>query len=838
VKKQVLRTIVLSIALILMGAPVQGLAQSLAAGVALPPSYDTLQPPAVGGTYIDPAFGSTIQRVSNAMGTVNASAGGHLTWIENEYSTANAFNSDNSKFILVHESYFGLYDGVTGLYLSDLPFEINASSEPRWSRTDNVTLYYHSGNQLKRYNVSTGGIGVVHTFSEYSSISGNGEMDISLDGDHFVYVGDNEFVFVYQISTDQKFTVFDAGTHPFDSVYITPNNEVILSWCMSGNTRYTGQELFDINMNFLRQVGHADGHKHVTRDANGDEALIWTNSDDPMPIANCNNGIVKIRLADASQTCLLQLDWSLAVHISAPDGNGTVFVDTEAPANPEPGTSAWVPYTNELLQVKLDGSGTTRLAHHRSRPTSSYLWQPKLSASRDGTRLLFASDYDLSNIYGYSAQYADTYMMVLPKLSPASGSTGSPTTTAVAIVTGSLLPSATAGAFYSQALTASGGVAPYTWTLTSGALPAGLSLASGGAITGTPAAAGTSTFTVQAADSASAAASQSFSLTVAQGASCSYALNLGTQVFDASGGSATIGVTAGSGCAWAVSGAPGWVLVTAASGTGGGTVAYQVQANTGAARTGYIVIAGLTFTVVEQAGASVPVVPVYTAAGSMAQVASGGSWTTTITLVNNGAAPANLQLNFFDDNGSPLTLPLTFPQTASASPLMAATLNRTLGAGAGLVIATTGPASRAAQQGWAQLLADGAVSGFAVFASSISGGAQEAVAPLQSASTGSWVLWFDNTGGYATGVALANLASLPATVPAVVRDDTGTILAAGPVTLAALAHVAFVVTTQYPQTAGKRGSIEFQTPPGGQIGVLGLRASGSGALTSVPALTK
>jgi len=34
-------------------------------------------------------------------------------------------------------------------------------------------------------------------------------------------------------------------------------------------------------MNFLRQVGHADGHKDVTSDANGDEVLIWTNSDDP-----------------------------------------------------------------------------------------------------------------------------------------------------------------------------------------------------------------------------------------------------------------------------------------------------------------------------------------------------------------------------------------------------------------------------------------------------------------------------------------------------------------------------------------------------------------------------
>jgi hypothetical protein len=422
VKNQIVRTILLAGILALAVSLAPALAQSTAGGVAVPTNYDTFQPPVAGGTYVDPVFGSTIQRVSNALGTPDAANGGDLTWIENEYSAMSAFNSDNSKFILVHQSYFGLYDGSSGVFMYALPFEITASSEPRWSRRDNATLYYHSGNELKSYNVLTGGIGVVHIFSEYSSISGNGEMDISLDGDHFVYVGDNEFVFVYQISTDTKFAVFDAG-RPFDSVYITPNNEVILSWYPSGSARYTGQELFDINMNFLRQVGHADGHKHLTVDANGDEVLIWTNSNDANPIANCNNGIVKIRLADASQTCLLQLDWSLAVHISAPDGNGTVFVDTEAPANPQPGTSAWVPYANELLQVKLDGSGsTTRWAHHRSRPVNTYNWEPKLDISRDGTRLLYASNYDLSNVDGYNTQYADTYLIAISNSSSASGS--------------------------------------------------------------------------------------------------------------------------------------------------------------------------------------------------------------------------------------------------------------------------------------------------------------------------------------------------------------------------------------------------------------------------------
>ena len=87
----------------------------------------------------------------------------------------------NRKFILVHQSYFALYDG-SGFYIHDLPLEINSSSEPRWSRKDNVTLYYHSGNMLKSANISTGAIAVVHTFSQYSSISGNGEMDISLTG--------------------------------------------------------------------------------------------------------------------------------------------------------------------------------------------------------------------------------------------------------------------------------------------------------------------------------------------------------------------------------------------------------------------------------------------------------------------------------------------------------------------------------------------------------------------------------------------------------------------------------------------------------------------------------
>ncbi|HWQ56097.1 MAG TPA: putative Ig domain-containing protein [Bryobacteraceae bacterium] len=63
-------------------------------------------------------------------------------------------------------------------------------------------------------------------------------------------------------------------------------------------------------------------------------------------------------------------------------------------------------------------------------------------------------------------------------------------------ITTASLPAGTVGTAYSQTLTATGGTPPYTWTVTAGSLPAGLSL-SGATIAGTPTAVGTSTFTVR-----------------------------------------------------------------------------------------------------------------------------------------------------------------------------------------------------------------------------------------------------------------------------------------------------------------------------------------------------
>jgi putative Ig domain-containing protein/Big-like domain-containing protein len=82
------------------------------------------------------------------------------------------------------------------------------------------------------------------------------------------------------------------------------------------------------------------------------------------------------------------------------------------------------------------------------------------------------------------------------------------------------LPSAVLNSTYSQALSASGGAQPYTWSLLSGTLPAGLTLnPATGMLAGTPTANGTTTFAVQVADSAQPglSASRTFTVSVVNG---------------------------------------------------------------------------------------------------------------------------------------------------------------------------------------------------------------------------------------------------------------------------------------------------------------------------------
>jgi hypothetical protein len=174
-------------------------------------------------------------------------------------------------------------------------------------------------------------------------------------------------------------------------------------------------------------------------------------------------------------------------------------------------------------------------------------------------------------------------------------------------VTSSTLPVTSAGGTMTADVTAPPGC---TWTASENV--SWISITSGATGTGN----GTVRFSVTANAGTS---SRTAALTVAghpvtvtqSGNSCTYTVTPATQSVARPGGPMTATVTAQAGCSWRATESVGWISISSgASGTGNGTVRYNVTAYTGtSSRTATLTIAGRPVSVTQSSSAG-PTAPV------------------------------------------------------------------------------------------------------------------------------------------------------------------------------------------------------------------------------------
>jgi hypothetical protein len=101
--------------------------------------------------------------------------------------------------------------------------------------------------------------------------------------------------------------------------------------------------------------------------------------------------------------------------------------------------------------------------------------------------------------------------------SATSTATGTPSRAPVLTITSANFHAGEIGIAYTAVtLSASGGVPPYSWSISAGGLPGGLTAASAGTVSGTPTAAGTFAFTVHVADTVGGSAIVNRSITIAR----------------------------------------------------------------------------------------------------------------------------------------------------------------------------------------------------------------------------------------------------------------------------------------------------------------------------------
>jgi hypothetical protein len=159
--------------------------------------------------------------------------------------------------------------------------------------------------------------------------------------------------------------------------------------------------------------------------------------------------------------------------------------------------------------------------------------------------------------------------------------------------------------------------------------------------------------------------------------------------FGAAGGTGSLSVTAGTGCAWTATSSATFITISSgATGNGNGTVAFTVAANTGAARSGTLTVAATSNFTINQSAAAAPAPPGTLSAPTAASPVRGETVNVPrpVLVVNNAVASGNVgavsyrfevsDLSTFPDDPARTFTANSIPQGA---PTTSWTVNRDLG---------------------------------------------------------------------------------------------------------------------------------------------------------------
>lgn len=213
-----------------------------------------------------------------------------------------------------------------------------------------------------------------------------------------------------------------------------------------------------------------------------------------------------------------------------------------------------------------------------------------------------------------------------------------------------------------------------------------------------------------------------FDLTITPGQNCTFSLSPSSQSVSGAGGTGSVNIVTTSGCGWYAASNSGFISITSAvSGSGSGSVSYTVEANSGAARTGTLSIAGQTYTV-NQGAAGTTTTPLTISPQSLPDgtvatsyqimlTATGGTppytWSPVGAISTSGLS--------FQANGNISGIPATaatYPFTATVTDIAGATKSQTFSitisstsvGGSGFNITNTSFPNGAVGQAYSQLL--------------------------------------------------------------------------------------------------------------------------------------
>jgi hypothetical protein len=400
-----------------------------------PPNYNTLTPPGTeGAAYADPAFGTTVKRITVIANWPDRYSGRPQPYVLNEWANVNPVNADNTKLLLQTNGPTQIWS-VGGGRLAEIGRDYSPLAiQFRWDRKNPNVMYfcdpevaYYTGADvggtvaIKKLDITNGPPGVVTTLlslPQFAGLSFAGGEDMSPDGDYLPLIANGRYVFWYRISTNtigpviNRVALYGYAVGEKGSVAIAGDRLAMADF----HSNAPQEELHILDRDTMTQVyvfPYSD-HRAVGVDADGTPWIVmddlggsqtYSPTSCPDPLNQYKAQKLNLHTFAVTSTCLPssgRMDFYYAFSPARP-GWALVTHTFEKTDGPQPST--WQRLENEIFWLNLDGSGEVqRLVHHRNRASDFSTGgpydpsRPKTAVSYDGTLAIFASNYGMVGV--------------------------------------------------------------------------------------------------------------------------------------------------------------------------------------------------------------------------------------------------------------------------------------------------------------------------------------------------------------------------------------------------------------------------------------------------------
>ena len=342
-------------------------------------------------SYIDPIFGTKVTRITNPGNPIPKIGKVWKDIARHRYSLDQAWNSNQSLLILDRAVKGGGKIFLDGNTYKPLFFRKPPGYEDRWHPTKPDLRIFVKRNQIGTWNVRTRNVTIIDSVDKYTHFKfGPGKGNPSQDGSRIGLLAKDpkgrQVAFAYDLEKKHKYP---------DIILDDLKVKCWVSISPLGNYLFVHEKRIDCSQVYDlegKKVGPhwtekgRPSHFDLAVDENGDEVAVGVSKSKPD-----KGRVIKRRLSDGKVTVLTPGGW--ASHTSARNLRRPGWVYATYTRR-KPNKKRWLPYSDEIIAVKLDGSMEVQRLGHTHAAKNGYATEQHGSPSLDGKRVIFASNWD------------------------------------------------------------------------------------------------------------------------------------------------------------------------------------------------------------------------------------------------------------------------------------------------------------------------------------------------------------------------------------------------------------------------------------------------------------